>query len=74
MPEMDGLTATTHIRTDPKYAKYADLPVLALTAHALTEDREESLRSGMNDHLTNPIDPDQLFEALKHWRKRSKRD
>jgi signal transduction histidine kinase/BarA-like signal transduction histidine kinase len=66
MPEMDGLTATAHIRANPKYA---NLPVLALTAHALADDREESLRHGMNDHLTKPIDPDQLFEALKHWRK-----
>jgi signal transduction histidine kinase/BarA-like signal transduction histidine kinase len=66
MPEMDGLTATSHIRDNPKYA---NLPVLALTAHALADDREESFRHGMNDHLTKPIDPDQLFEALKHWRK-----
>ncbi|MDR1378325.1 MAG: response regulator [Synergistaceae bacterium] len=69
MPKMDGLTATSHIRANPKYA---DLPILALTAHALAEDREESLLSGMNDHLTKPIDPDQLFESLKQWDKRPK--
>ncbi|MDR2528125.1 MAG: response regulator [Synergistaceae bacterium] len=66
MPEMDGLTATTRIRENPKYK---DLPVIALTAHALPEDREASLKSGMNDHLTKPIDPDEIYAALRHWTK-----
>jgi CheY-like chemotaxis protein len=64
MPEMDGLTATARIRTD---GRYAGMPILAMTANSLPEHREESLRSGMNDHLTKPINPQELFEALKYW-------
>ncbi|MDR2522345.1 MAG: response regulator [Synergistaceae bacterium] len=67
MPEMDGLTATARIRANPKHK---DLPVIALTAHALSEDREASLKSGMNDHLTKPIDPDEIYAALRQWFKR----
>ena len=68
MPEMDGLTATARIRANPRHK---DLPVIALTAHALSEDREASLKSGMNDHLTKPIDPDEIYAALRQWFKRT---
>lgn len=64
MPEMDGLTATREIRKKPRFA---DLPILAMTAHAMTGDREKSLAAGMDDHLTKPIDPDELFAALLKW-------
>lgn len=64
MPEMDGLTATREIRRD---ARHAALPILAMTAHAMTGDRERSLEAGMNDHLTKPINPEALFEALLKW-------
>jgi CheY-like chemotaxis protein len=64
MPEMDGLSATREIRED---ACFADLPILAMTAHAMTGDRERSLAAGMNDHLTKPISPEVLFDALLRW-------
>lgn len=64
MPEMDGLTATRQIRQNARHAK---LPILAMTAHAMAGDREQSLEAGMNDHLTKPIDPDVLYAALLHW-------
>jgi signal transduction histidine kinase len=64
MPEMDGITATLRIRENPIFK---NLPIIALTAHALPEDRELSLQSGMNDHLTKPIDPILLYRALKRW-------
>jgi len=64
MPEMDGLTAAREIRCDPRHAA---LPILAMTAHAMTGDRERSLEAGMNDHLTKPIDPEALFDALLKW-------
>jgi len=67
MPEMDGLTATVNIRTDPKYD---DLPILAMTANVGQEHVKESLDAGMNDHLTKPVDIDQLYEALFKWGKR----
>jgi signal transduction histidine kinase/ActR/RegA family two-component response regulator len=67
MPEMDGLTATAQIHSNPKYK---DLPIIALTAHALPEDREASLKCGMNEHLTKPVDPDEVYAALRQWGKR----
>jgi signal transduction histidine kinase/CheY-like chemotaxis protein len=64
MPEMDGITATIKIRENPEFR---DLPIIALTAHALPEDRELNLKSGMNDHLTKPIDPVSLYRTLRYW-------
>ncbi len=64
MPELDGLSATRRIRTE---LGETTLPILAMTAHAVQGDRERSLEAGMNDHLTKPIDPDALFDALLHY-------
>ena len=43
------------------------LPIIAMTAHAMTGDKEKSIKAGMDDHVTKPIDPDQLFAALQKW-------
>ena len=64
MPKLDGLQATRIIRQDPRHR---DLPILAMTAHAMTGDRERSLEGGMNEHLTKPINPPVLFAAMLHW-------
>jgi len=64
MREMDGLTATREIRAD---GRYPDLPIIAMTAYAMSGDREKSLAAGMNDHVTKPIDPDLLFGTLLKW-------
>ena len=69
MPEMDGLTAVAKIRENPKYK---NLPIIAMTAHAMAGDKELSIESGMNDHLTKPIDPKLLYFTLKTWDKRNK--
>ncbi|OCC01416.1 hypothetical protein BA190_28405 [Labrys sp. WJW] len=61
MPEMDGLTATRRIRAQERWAC---LPLIALTAQALTKDREASLAAGMNAHLTKPIDELALYRTL----------
>ncbi|MCP1101423.1 signal transduction histidine kinase/BarA-like signal transduction histidine kinase [Aequitasia blattaphilus] len=66
MPEMDGLTATTLIRENHEFD---DMPILAMTAHASKEHREESKRCGMNDHLTKPVDVEEVYRALEYWRK-----
>ncbi len=64
MPVMDGLTATKRIRSDPRFR---DLPIVAMTAHAMSGDRELSLAAGMNDHITKPIDPEALYTTLRKW-------
>jgi signal transduction histidine kinase/CheY-like chemotaxis protein len=64
MPVMDGLTATRELRADPRCR---DLPILAMTAHAMDGDQERSLAAGMNDHLTKPIEADRLYAALLRW-------
>ncbi|MDR2756764.1 MAG: response regulator [Planctomycetaceae bacterium] len=68
MPEMDGLEATKIIRSDPQFS---GLPILAMTAHAMTGDRELSIEAGMNDHITKPIDPALLFNTLAKWIRKS---
>ncbi len=64
MPEMDGNTATRLLRAD---ARFKDLPILAMTAHALVEERQRCLEAGMNEQVTKPIDPDALFAAIRRW-------
>ncbi|MBI9082004.1 MAG: response regulator [Desulfobacterales bacterium] len=61
MPKMDGLEATRRIRRD---LHLTDLPVIALTAHAMAEDKKECMAAGMNDHITKPIDRATLFAVL----------
>jgi two-component system sensor histidine kinase/response regulator len=69
MPEMDGLEAMRIIRDPSSLVLDHDVPVLAMTAHAMASDRERCLAAGMNDHLTKPIDSQILLEALaKHLR------
>jgi CheY-like chemotaxis protein len=64
MPVMGGFEATQEIRRDERFK---DLPIIAMTAHAMAGDREKSIDVGMNDHVTKPIDPDQLISALVKW-------
>jgi CheY-like chemotaxis protein len=70
MPVMDGYTATREIRKDKHFK---DLPIIAMTAHAMAGDEDKSLEAGMNGHVAKPIDPDQLFSTLQKWIKPSKR-
>ena len=66
MPLMDGMDATRAIRASGKAG--ADVvPILAMTAHEMSGDREKSLKAGMNDHITKPIDPQLLYAALDAW-------
>lgn len=64
MPVMDGLTATKLIR---QQETLKEIPIVAMTAHAMLGDREKSLSAGMNDHLTKPISLEKLVEMLNHW-------
>lgn len=64
MPVMDGFTATQKIRAQPRFAR---LPIIAMTANAMTGDRERCLDAGMNEHVAKPIDPTDLFAKLALW-------
>jgi CheY-like chemotaxis protein len=70
MPVMDGYTATREIRKDKQFK---DLPIIAMTAHAMAGDEDKSLQAGMDGHVTKPIDPDQLFSTLQKWIKPSEK-
>ncbi len=64
MPVMDGLTAARTIRGNERFTQ---LPIIAMSAHAMTGDKEISLNNGMNDHLSKPIDPDLLYKTIDLW-------
>ncbi|MEU6278170.1 HAMP domain-containing protein [Streptomyces populi] len=64
MPEMDGYAATAEIRRMPQYA---DLPIIAVTAKAMPGDREKSLLSGASDHVTKPVDTEDLIACVRRW-------
>ena len=64
MPVMDGIAATIEIRKQPQYAA---LPIVAMTANAMDQDRQRCDEVGMSDFVAKPIDPDQLFGVLLKW-------
>ncbi len=64
MPEMDGLEATRQIRADPRFAK---LPIIALTAKAMIDDRARCLDAGANDYIAKPLDVDKLLSLARVW-------
>jgi len=65
MPEMDGLDATRAIREWEELSQRSRLPIIAMTAHALSGDRERCLEAGMDDYITKPIRSDILFQAVE---------
>ena len=64
MPVMDGYEATKVIRT-LENKELASIPIIAMTANAFQEDKQEALRCGMNAHIAKPIDIEILFDTLK---------
>lgn len=64
MPVMDGFEATRAIRAMPKFDA---VPIIAMTAHVMTEDKTLAQNAGMNDYITKPIDRLLLFSALRKW-------
>jgi CheY-like chemotaxis protein len=64
MPEMGGIEATREIRVD---ARLNSLPIIAITSHAMADERQRCLDAGMQDHITKPIDPETLYRTLAAW-------
>jgi CheY-like chemotaxis protein len=64
MPVMDGYTCTLKIRSQPQWQQ---LPIIAMTASALSTDRDHALNSGMNDHITKPLDVQQTYQVVSKW-------
>jgi CheY-like chemotaxis protein/HPt (histidine-containing phosphotransfer) domain-containing protein len=69
MPEMDGLEATLQIRRD---RRFSSVPIVALTAHVLPEERQKCQDVGMDDYVPKPFKPGELRERVEHWARRSK--
>ncbi|WDF61534.1 response regulator [Flavobacterium sp. KACC 22758] len=64
MPHMDGYETAEKIRANPKFL---NLPVIAVTAKAMTGDREKCIKAGASDYITKPVDVDQLLSLLRVW-------
>ncbi|GAB3186831.1 response regulator [Hydrogenophaga aquatica] len=64
MPVMDGLTATREIR---RMGTYGHIPIIAMTANAMTADRQRCMEAGMVDFVAKPIDPPELLRVLQRW-------
>ena len=64
MPVLDGLSACRQIRQD---ARFSDLPIIAMTAHATHEDQKQSFLAGMNGHVSKPVMPEVLYEEIARW-------
>ena len=64
MPEMDGYDAMRAIRSMPGLSK---LPIIAVTAKAMAEDRQKCISAGASDYITKPVDKDQLMSLLRVW-------
>ncbi|PKN98656.1 MAG: hybrid sensor histidine kinase/response regulator [Chloroflexi bacterium HGW-Chloroflexi-4] len=65
MPEMDGFEATRQIRAIAP--EFMNLPIVAMTAYAMSGDRERCLEAGMNDYLSKPLNVDELFKIIEHY-------
>lgn len=64
MPGMNGLETTRHIR---ELNERGNMPIIALTAHAMADEKEDLLKAGMNDYQTKPITPDRLIKTISQW-------
>ena len=67
MPEMDGYETIAAIRSIPSLG---DLPIIAITAKALADDRDKCIRAGASDYLSKPVDTEKLLELLRRWIRR----
>jgi signal transduction histidine kinase/DNA-binding response OmpR family regulator len=74
MPEMDGIEATRQIRAPDSRVLNRQIPIIAMTAHAMASDKDRCMEAGMNDYITKPINPEVLGEAIEAWLPKSDKD
>ncbi|KMQ50528.1 multi-sensor hybrid histidine kinase [Chitinispirillum alkaliphilum] len=67
MPEMDGVRAVELIRSGIAGERTKDIPVIAMTAHAMKEDKEKYLKAGMNDYVAKPVSPEIIESKIEKW-------
>ena len=67
MPVMDGYETTNIIRSGKASAGLIDIPIIAMTANAMSGEREKCLAVGMSDYITKPIQPNILIDRVQHW-------
>jgi len=67
MPEMDGYEATRQIRSSASSVRDHDIPIIAMTANALSGDKEKCLKAGMNDYISKPVTPKALCKLIEKW-------
>ncbi len=74
MPVMDGLKATQEIRNPRSEVRNHEIPIIAMTAHAMQSDRDRCLKAGMNDYVTKPVSPKALAAAIDKWLPKEEKD
>ena len=67
MPKMDGYEATRKIRTSSDLTDSKDIPIIAMTAYAMKQDREKCLNTGMNDYISKPVTPEKISKIINKW-------
>ena len=67
MPEMDGLEATRLIRHPQSAIRDPNIPIIAMTAHAMKGDRERCMEAGMNDYVSKPLNVEELFKIINKF-------
>ena len=67
MPDMDGYEASRQIRAAKAGELNRKIPIIAMTANAMADDKQKCLDAGMDDYLSKPIDADMLIVKLLHW-------
>ena len=67
MPVMDGIEATKVIRDPASKVRNHQVPIIAMTAHAMKGDREVCLQSGMDDYISKPIEPQELLQVIEKY-------
>ncbi|SKA94608.1 CheY chemotaxis protein or a CheY-like REC (receiver) domain [Paucidesulfovibrio gracilis DSM 16080] len=72
MPQLDGLEAMRRIRSDEEFQAQADIPIVALTAHAMMGDRETFLAEGMSGYLSKPVELADLLQVMQEVVKKSR--